>query len=432
MSTNYRSARAFARLVIVAVILLSAPAFADSVVPSTDVTTGVVIRASASSQSASVGMLRPGDSASLLGSVPNWYRIQLGDGTQGFVSKRWTQVVPVQSAPTFTIDAVDVGTGLGILVRGPDFTLVYDGGSNDDLARGAGNRMLAYLKAVAPTLTTIDDLILSHPHRDHVELLPDLFAAYQVREVWDSGRVNDICGYRAFVEAVRDEPGVKYHNALQDFGTRDYVFGAATCYGQSVAAETVALTLDSRITNTAITLGRGASMTILHANGAPLASVNDNSLVVRLNLGTASVLLMGDSEAGGRADPASMPTIASIEGALLACCAADLAAQVLVVGHHGSETSSRQAFLNAIGAATFIVSSGPTKYGSVTLPDAVVISELESRGQVFRTDANDSACKTNPAKIGPDADGRAGGCDNIRMVIAPDMPLAVSVWHGVD
>ncbi|MGH9256676.1 MAG: hypothetical protein ACRD3C_19120 [Vicinamibacterales bacterium] len=43
------------------------------------------------------------------------------------------------------MDVVDVGTGLGILVRGPDFTLVYDGGSNDDLARGPSNRMLAYL-----------------------------------------------------------------------------------------------------------------------------------------------------------------------------------------------------------------------------------------------------------------------------------------------
>ena len=433
MSTNHhRSARRFARLLIGAILLLSSPAFADTVVPSSEVTTGVVIRAGASTQSANLGVLHPGDKASLLGSVPNWYRIQLADGTQGFVSKRWTQVVPEPSAPTFTIDAVDVGTGLGIVVRGPDFTLVYDGGSNDDLARGTGNRMLAYLKAVAPTLTTIDGVILSHPHRDHVELLPDLFAAYQVREVWDSGRVNDICGYRAFVEAVRDEPGVKYHNALQVFGTRDYVFGAATCYGQPVAAETVAITLDSRITNTPITLGQGATMTILHANGAPLASVNDNSLVVRLNLGSASILLMGDAEAGGRADPGTMPTIASVEGALLACCAADLAAQVLVVGHHGSETSSRQAFLNAVGASTFIVSAGPTKYGSVTLPDAVVISELESRGQVFRTDTNDAACKTNPAKIGPDADGRAGGCDNIRMVIAPNLPLAVSVWHGVD
>ena len=54
-------------------------------------------------------------------------------------------------------------------MRGSDFTLVYDGGSNDDLARGPANRMLAYLRTVAPMLTTINYLILSHPHRDHVE-----------------------------------------------------------------------------------------------------------------------------------------------------------------------------------------------------------------------------------------------------------------------
>ncbi len=76
-----------------------------------------------------------------------------------------------------------------LLVRGPDFTLVHDGGSNDDLARGPTNHMLADIRAVAPTLAVIDHVILSHPHRDHVELLPDLFAAYQVRQVWDSGSV---------------------------------------------------------------------------------------------------------------------------------------------------------------------------------------------------------------------------------------------------
>jgi competence protein ComEC len=325
-----------------------------------------------------------------------------------------------------------VGTGLGILVRGPDFTLVYDGGSNDDLARGPDNRMLAFIRAVAPSLTTIDDLILSHPHRDHVELLPDLFAAYNVKEVWDSGRVNDICGYRAFIHAVHDEPGVKYHNALQSFGTQDYTFAATTCYGQSVSAETISLSLDSRITNAPIALGDFASMTILHADGAPYPSPNDNSLVVRLDLGGTRVLLMGDAQAGGRASPSTAPDPGSIEGALLACCMADLAARVMVVGHHGSKTSSRQALLNAVGASVFVVSSGPTKYGSVTLPDQEVIAELTSRGQVFRTDTNDTACATNPAKIGPDNDGRPGGCDNIRIAIGDPTTVQVSVWHGSD
>jgi beta-lactamase superfamily II metal-dependent hydrolase len=164
MASSYRPVRVIQCLLMGAVLLLlSTAAFADIVIPSPDVT--VVVRASASAQSAQVGTLRPGDQALLLGSVPSWYRIRLGDGTQGFVSKRWTQLVadPPPPGATFTVDVVDVGTGLGILVRGPDFTLIYDGGSNDDLARGAGNRMLAYIKAVVPTLTTIDEMILSHP-----------------------------------------------------------------------------------------------------------------------------------------------------------------------------------------------------------------------------------------------------------------------------
>jgi beta-lactamase superfamily II metal-dependent hydrolase len=424
------------RLVIFLALCFAPRLYADNVTPTDDVTTGVVVRESASAQSARRGRLDPGQTALLLGSVPNWYRVQLPNGLHGFVPKRWTRVVtanPPSATDTFTIDVVDVGTGLGILVRGPDFTLVYDGGSNDDLARGPSNRMLAYLKAVAPTMTTINYMILSHPHRDHVELLPDLFNAYQVREVWDSGRVNDICGYRAFIRAIHDsENGVKYHNALQDLGAKDYSFAAGTCYGQAFPAETITLTLDHRITNTPITLGQNASMTILHADGAPYPSPNDNTIVVRLDLGNTRVLLMGDAQAGDRADPSTAPDPTSIEGALLACCAQDLAARLMVVGHHGSKTSSRTALLDAVGASTFIVSSGPTKYGTVTLPDQEVIAELTSRGQVFRTDTNDTACKTNPTKIGPDNDGRAGGCDNIRVVISPPASFEVSAWHGSD
>jgi hypothetical protein len=62
----------------------------------------------------------------------------------------------------------------------------------------------------------------------------------------------------------------------------------------------------------------------------------------------------------------------------------------------------------------------------------VVTTELASRGQVFRTDQGDAACATNPAKIGPDADGRPGGCDNVRLVISDPAPLQVSVFRAAD
>jgi hypothetical protein len=78
--------------------------------------------------------------------------------------------------------------------------------------------------------------------------MPDLLNRYVVRDVWDSGRVHDICGYRAFVKAIRDETGVRYHTAVQDGGTLAVTFPSPKqCYGQSLQPETVTLPLSSRI-----------------------------------------------------------------------------------------------------------------------------------------------------------------------------------------
>ncbi|MDZ4675369.1 MAG: MBL fold metallo-hydrolase [Gemmatimonadota bacterium] len=404
----------------------------DRVVPSHDVTSRVVVRAGPTALSTDRGSLRPGESAELLGSVPNWYQIRLDDGIEGFVSKRWTRVVSEVApaavpGPEYTIDVVDVGTGLAVLVRGRDFTLVFDAGSNDDQALGPDNRMLAFMTTFASSVTTLDHLILSHPHTDHVLLLADLLAQYQVRHVWDSGRLNDICGYRAFITAIRDEPGVEYHTAVQHGGTRDYAFGPKQCRGQSLPAAVVQLGPGSRIDQNSISLGAGASMTFLHADGGNRPSFNANSLVVRLDLAATRVLLTGDTEAGGRSSPTTAPAASSIEGILLACCQQALAANVLVVAHHGSLTSSRRAFLDAVMASIYVVSSGPTKYATVQLPDAEVISELESRGQLFRTDVADAACAQRADKIGPKADGKPGGCTNIRITIPASGPPQVSV-----
>jgi beta-lactamase superfamily II metal-dependent hydrolase len=72
---------------------------------------------------------------------------------------------------------IDVGTGLAVLVRGADFALLYDAGTNDREEKPL--RVLAYLRAALgasgddlcveqgpPTGTrvTIDHVVLSHPH----------------------------------------------------------------------------------------------------------------------------------------------------------------------------------------------------------------------------------------------------------------------------
>lgn len=432
--------RHWLRLTAALLLLLTAApqaAFAEQVRASDRVERNVVVRAAPTTQSEPIGALLPGDTLEVVDDdIPRWYEVRLPDGRTGYVSKSWTVLaldaaaVDV-SAGGFLVHSIDVGTGLAVLIEGPDFTLLYDGGSNDDLARGQRNRLTAYLREVRPNLRRIDHLILSHPHRDHVELLADVLADYEVRHVWDSGRYHPICGYRAFLERVFAEPGVTYHNALSGNDPHEVELEARECYEAPLPRRTLRIPRQ-RIPATPVSLGADARMTFLHADGSRHPSPNENSLVVRVDLGSRRVLLMGDSEAGERedwtAEPAPEPE--SIEGHLLDCCRAALRADILFAGHHGSRTSSRRAFLDAVDADHFVISSGPVRYGSVTLPDEVIVEELDRRGALWRTDLADTACAANPAKIGPDNDGKAGGCDNIHIAIRPSGQISGS-YHRI-
>jgi hypothetical protein len=128
------------------------------------------------------------------------------------------------------------------------------------------------------------------------------------------------------------------------------------------------------------------------ANGVNLHAEPRTASAKLGTLGARRVIFMGDAEAGGRASPATAPSANSIEGKLLQCCAQDLFADALIVGHHGRKTSSRSAFLDAVGASFYVSSSGPKKYASVTLPDSAIIQTVVARRQVFRTDMSDAQC----------------------------------------
>jgi competence protein ComEC len=275
-------------------------------------------------------------------------------------------------------------------------------------------------------------VVLSHPHKDHSELMPDILTEYAVRNVWNSGALNPICSYRALLANSAAETGLAYHDALGGPGPYSGAFKSQSCYGKTLAAANIDLTRGAQMAAAAVPLGAGAEMTILQRDGSKKSSFNENSVVVHLKLGQRGVLLPGDGEAGGRKAPSTKPNPKSTEGLLLACCAAQLRSDILVAPHHGSKTSSRTAYLDAIGASQYVVSAGPTKYGSVTLPDAEVIAEYERRGTVWRTDLNDKTCATQAAKIGPDNDGRPGGCDNIRIVIRPDGSVAADYFRPTD
>jgi competence protein ComEC len=306
---------------------------------------------------------------------------------------------------------------------------LYDAGSNDDTARGDRNRTISYLSTVRPQLQKLDHVILSHPHRDHVELLPDVVKQYMPSNVWNSGAYNDICGYRNFLLAIAADPSVQYHSATEGVGTESVELAPKTCYGEQQPQQTLLLKHAGRITNEKIVLGQNATMTFLYADGSKRSNLNENSLVVRLDLGSHRVLLMGDAEAGGRKSPSSTPSGTSTEGILLDCCLTDLKAEVLIVGHHGSKTSSRTKFLDAVAAKTFIISAGPTKYATVVLPDDEIVSELEARGTLLRTDLDDGACGTSSEKVPPLSDGKPGGCDNVLVTIPVNGPISADYRH---
>ena len=407
-------------------VTTSAIAYASQVVPTDRVETAVLVRQGPNTSTPIIARLKPGQSAEVLDEVPGWYHVRLPDGVKGYVSKAWTReatggvVESLVAGASYKIHVIDVGTGLAVFVEGKDFALLYDAGSQDDLHDGSENRVVAYIHRVRPDLTRLDYVILSHPHKDHVELMPDVFAAFQVGDVWDSGRVNPTDGYCHFLKAVAAEPGVRYHDAVGSNQIRNVTFSGSGCNG------TIALKESTMLGAAPVTLGSGAHMTALWRDPKKYADPNGNSVVVRLDLGTRRILLAGDAEGGERKLPSELPAPSSIEAGLLACCSSDVKADVLVVGHHGSLTSSRDTFLDAVGARIFAISSGPHPYKSVRLPDAEIVADLEHRGTLLRTDVNDDACESNPNKIGPDADESPGGCDNILITIDPQGALTAS------
>lgn len=386
--------------------------------PSAEVTTAVAIRQAANIQSRQIGRLAPTANAIVVGEVPHWYRVSAEPRIEGFVSKAWTVLLPCSNTSiaglTYEVYAIDVGTGLALFVRGEDFSLLYDAGSNDDLAKGDRNRVLAFLKEIDPDLEDVDHLIISHPHRDHIELLPDILENYNVRNVWHSGASNITCTFRNLLRAISSEEGVRYHTGLLNYGVSELSFDA----GCRADAEQIEFPHRARITTEPVSLGQNASMQFLYVDGKTRHDVNDNSLIVRLDLGSKRILLMGDAGGGGRALTSLLPQATSVEGILAACCARELKSDVLVVGHHGSMTSSRNLLLDVVGASAFIVSSGPFKYSGTMLPDTEVIEELEARGAVWRTDLDDEACRISEQKIGPTNDGKPGGCNNVRLRIS--------------
>ena len=99
---------------------------------------------------------------------------------------------------------------------------------------------------------------------------------------------------------------------------------------------------------------------------------NENSVVVLISFDEIDILVPGDLGYRG-------------EGALVAGYGADLESEILVAGHHGSNSSSTGGFLDAVNAEVAVISAGEDNpYGH---PHDEVLQRLRFRDvEIYRTD----------------------------------------------
>ncbi|HVV81627.1 MAG TPA: MBL fold metallo-hydrolase, partial [Kofleriaceae bacterium] len=330
------------------------------------------------------------------------------------------------------IHLIDVGTGLSILVQGPDFAMLFDGGSSDpdesplrvvdylEAALGpSGDGDCRESRASAPGRRVIDDVVLSHPHQDHASALDLVLHCFDVHDVWDSGAVNDAVFYRDFLSEVARDAGATYHTAADPPADR-----TVEVKGVPVVIPPAVRWVPFREAER-VKLGAGAGFEILHAEGKRHPDPNQNSIVLSVDLGRTRLLLTGDAESGEREPPSAPP--GDVEAHLLDDFRPEIDADILQVGHHGSLTSSRARFISAVSPKLALVSAGPKRFGRVRLPDQEIIDELHDDGiTVLRTDAHDEHCDL-AERIGP-AHG-PGGCDSY-VITVTDPPATPAAGAG--
>lgn len=245
------------------------------------------------------------------------------------------QVVVTTGETLLRVHFIDVGQGDAILIDLGPCEVLIDGGTNQ-----AGDALVTYLTPYIDG--SLDYLIATHPDADHIGGLDNVLAAFQVDEVIDSGFVKDTKTYTDYWQAVQKEPNCT-------------------------------LTYDE---NRTLSLGPKTTLTILET-GDHWKDANDASVVAQLLCGEISMLFTGDMT----------------ETVETACLSLFGPVDVLKVAHHGSRSSTSQAFLDAIDPACAVISYGKNNtYGH---PTSQTLGRLLNRGiPVYGTGKSGSLCLT--------------------------------------
>lgn len=204
------------------------------------------------------------------------------------------------------VNVIDVGQGDAILIRTPGRVTLIDTGDTP-----ARDKLVAYIKKQG--VTTIDNLVITHAHADHIGGAAAVMDNFAVKHIYDSGQPATSALYRSYLSQIKKK-------------NTPFTVVAA---GQE------------------IDIG-GGIMQVLNPQAQPIAGtqsdINNNSIVLRLVYGQFTMLLAGDAER--EAETAIVKK------------GGDIRSQVLKSGHHGSRTSSSAAFLKAVVPEAAIISVG--------------------------------------------------------------------------
>lgn len=245
----------------------------------------------------------------------------------------WSQVLAQAPDELVKIDFLDVGQGSAILVEAPNGNQVLiDGGPSDAVLAKIG-------EALPLGDRRIEMLILTHPDSDHLSGLVEVLKRYEVSQILESGIADSSAEYRAWNDLIAQK-------------NIPVIFASV---GQTVkVADDLAIKI-------LYPLGK--------INGQAFKNTNATSLVGKIIYGENSVLFTGDAE-----EQTEQP---------LLMLGADLAADILVVGHHGSKNSTSASFLAAVAPQVAVIQVGAkNRYGH---PTPEVLTRL-SGIDIFRND----------------------------------------------
>jgi len=256
----------------------------------------------------------------------------------------WHPFPPAVYRGELELTAIDVGQGDSLLVAFPDSKLMLiDGGGALSFGRQATQRLDIGEDVVSPYLWSrsirkIDVVALTHAHDDHAGGLPAIIENFHPAQLWTGATPKSPAWF-----AVRSKARAEKVQIVALSSGHSFDFGGARIDVISPPGDYVPA-------------------------GAPM---NNDSLGIRITYRQRSILLTGDME-----KPMERRALSDGE---------PLRADILKVGHHGSNTSSIDPFLDAVSPVFAIISDGfENSFGH---PHPKVLERLrDHRARILRTD----------------------------------------------